>query len=114
MLGRSLVPCFGPVCSPFTVNRSIERALRGPRAGGLTLHTGNTPGKSARPASLRHCAAITLSEQSSASARLAVQPVSDAALGGWDDEPAATFDSACTLVAIGHSRERGCWLAHCL
>src|ERR1700680_4104193 len=53
-----------------------------------------------------HCAAITLSEQS-----VAVQSDSDAAFGGWDDEPAATFDSAGAFVAIGHSRDRGCRLA---
>src|SRR5437879_6482100 len=41
----------------------------------LPLHTGNTSGKSTRPARLRHCAAITLSEQSAASACLAVHPV---------------------------------------
>src|SRR3981081_4194161 len=39
----------------------------------LPLHTGNTSGKSTRPARLRHCAATTLSEQSAASACLAVQ-----------------------------------------
>jgi hypothetical protein len=45
----------------------------------LPLHTGNTSGKSTRPARLRHCAAITLSEQSAASACLAVQSGFDAA-----------------------------------
>ena len=30
----------------------------------LPLHTGNTSKKSTRPARLRHCAAVTLSEQS--------------------------------------------------
>src|SRR5712692_1836504 len=67
----------------------------------LPLHTGNTSGKSTRPARLRHCAAITLSEQSAASACLAVQSGSDAAFGGWDDEPAATFDSAGAILATG-------------
>src|ERR1700704_355332 len=61
-----------------------------------------------------HCAAITLSEQSAASACLAAQSGSDAAFGGWDDEPAATFDSAGAIVAIGYSRDRGCRLARCL
>ena len=46
----------------------------------LPLHTGNTSGKSTRPAGLRHCATITLSEQSAASACLAVQSGSDASL----------------------------------
>src|SRR4030088_1978280 len=45
----------------------------------LPLHTGNTSGKSTRPARLRHCAATTLSEQSAASACLAVQSSSDEA-----------------------------------
>src|SRR3981189_2577954 len=45
----------------------------------LPLHTGNTSGKSTRPGRLRHCAATTLSEQSAASAYLAVQSSSDEA-----------------------------------
>src|SRR4051794_28609621 len=55
---------------------------RGPSSGRsqacrLPLHTGNTSDKSTPPARLRHCAAITLSEQSTASACLAVQSGSD-------------------------------------
>src|SRR3981189_224459 len=49
------------------------------QAARLPLHTGNTSGKSTRPGRLRHCAATTLSEQSAASAYLAVQSSSDEA-----------------------------------
>ena len=45
----------------------------------LPLHTGNTSGKSTRPARLRSCATVTSSEQSAPSACLAVQSGSDAA-----------------------------------
>ena len=76
----------------------------------MSLHTGNTTGKSSRPSRLRHCAANSLSGQSAAFACLAVKSGS---FGGWDDEPAATFDSAGAIVAIGHSRDRGCRLARC-
>src|SRR6202790_4049547 len=41
----------------------------------LPLHTGNTSGKSTRPARLRHCAAITLSGQSAASDAWLCNPV---------------------------------------
>src|SRR6202140_193445 len=47
----------------------------------LPLHTGNTSGKSTRPARLRHCAAITLSEQSARCACLAVPSDSDLEAG---------------------------------
>src|SRR5665647_48537 len=76
----------------------------------LPLHIGNTSGKSTRPARLRHCATIALSEQSPPSACLAVQSGSDEAFGGWDDEPAATFDKQTGSSALQndeHPRQRG-------
>ena len=93
-------------CSPFMVIVSPSSGCS--QACRLPLHTGNTSRKSIRSARLRHCATIALSEQSAALACLAVQSGSDAAFGGRDDEPAATFDSAGATVAIGHSRDRGC------
>src|SRR5450759_4857953 len=87
---ESLVPMFRACVLTLYGDRSPSSGRS--QACRLPLHTGNTSGKSTRPARLRHCAAITLSEQSAASACLAVQSGSDAAVGGWDDEPAATFD----------------------
>jgi len=88
---------------------AIERAFAGlPPA----LHTGNTSGKAhdlpvcaiARPLPCPDISGVRI---------LAVQSASDAAFGGWMMN-CATFDSAGAIVAIGHSRDRGCRLACCL
>src|SRR5258705_13754746 len=78
MPGRSLVPMFWACVLPLYGDRSPSGGRS--QACRLPLHTGNTSGKSTRLARLRHCAAITLSEQSTASACLALQSGSDAAL----------------------------------
>src|SRR5258707_5611500 len=78
MPGRSLVPMFWACVLTLYGDRSPSSGRS--QACRLPLHTGNTSGKSTRFARLRHCAAITLSEQSTAPACLALQSGSDAAL----------------------------------
>src|SRR5258708_3423234 len=68
---------FRPVCSPFMVMVAHRAGVRRPCR--LPLHMGNTSEKTTRPARLGYCAAIALSEQSAASACLAVQSGSDEA-----------------------------------
>src|ERR1700738_964408 len=93
------------VCSPFVVIAAHRAGVRRPAACRCTQAT--LPGKAH---DLPVCAIARplpfLNNQRRPHAWLC-NPVPMQAFGGWDDEPAATFDSAGAIVAIGYSRDWG-------
>src|SRR6266481_4740637 len=94
---ESLAPMFGPVCSPFMVIVAHRAGVRRPAACRCTQAT--LPGKAHDLPVCAIARPLPCPDNQRRPHSWLCNPVSMPPFGGWDDEPAATFDGAGAIVA---------------